>query len=73
MQLDPTIFKDCEVSDAEVEAALKEAFPEAAAEDVMHQAISEEDAGQLDFNTILNAKVVKIGSSEVVLDVGPQE
>ncbi len=68
---DPTLLREIEVTDDEINAALRDALGESGAQDVMAQAVRGDIGGpQLDFNTILKARVVKIGATEVVLDVG---
>jgi len=68
---DPTLLREIQVTDDEINAALRDALGDSGAQDVMAQAVQAEIGGpKLDFNTILKARVVKIGATEVVLDVG---
>ncbi len=68
--IDRTLFKDIQVSDEDVEAAFQEAFDGTSGQEVMERELSGKDAAGLDFNTIMTAKVIKVGNNEAVLDIG---
>ena len=68
--VDPTLFKDIEVTDEEVEAEFKAAFGEGPNAEVMEKAVGADTGVGLDFNTILKARIVGISGNEAVLDVG---
>ncbi len=68
--VDPLLFKDIEISDADIEAALKDAFGDTTDRDIMAEAVDGEKVATFDLNTILDAKIIKIVGNEVVLDVG---
>ena len=68
--IDPAIFKDIQVTDADIEAQLKEAFGDAPEQQIMEQAAATRTGAGLDFNQILNAKIVALTPNEAILDVG---
>src|SRR5512135_974463 len=68
--VDRNLIKDFDISDADIDAQLAEAFGEAAGPAAIERAISPQTGVDLDFNTIVKARIVAITGNEVVLDVG---
>ena len=68
--IDPALFKDIEVSDADIDAELQAAFGGPVSPDAIEQAVGTKSGVGLDFNSILKAKVVALTGNEAVLDVG---
>ena len=68
--IDPAIFKDIEVSDADIDAELQAAFGGPVSADAIEQAVGTKSGVGLDFNSILKARVVGLTGNEAVLDVG---
>ena len=70
MTTDPNLFNGLEVTDADIDAQFAAAFGDTSATEVIENAISPTLGTNLDFNSIVAAKVVAINDNEVVLDVG---
>lgn len=66
----PNLIKDLKVTDADIEAAFAAAYGDKASADVIEEAISPTLGANLDFNSIVNARIVAVQGNEVVLDVG---
>ncbi len=67
---DPKLFKDLDVTDADIDAQFAAAFGGTPSTEVMEQSISPTLGTNLDFNQIVKARIVAINGNEVVLDVG---
>jgi small subunit ribosomal protein S1 len=68
--IDPSLLKDIDVSDEDIEAQFKEAFGEAAGPNLLDQVVGEKSGVGITYDSILKAKVVTISGNEAVLDVG---
>ncbi len=68
--IDPTLLKNIEVTDADLEAEFKAAFGDSPAPAVLEEAATARSAVGLDYNSILKARVVALSGHEAVLDVG---
>mgnify|MGYP005836889089 CR=1 FL=1 len=68
--IDPTVFKDIEVTDEDIQAEFRAAFGQEANKDLLDQAVGQKSGAGLKFDTILKAKIVAISGNEAVLDVG---
>jgi small subunit ribosomal protein S1 len=67
------LLKEIRVSDADIEAEFQAAFGDDANKDFLELATENNAAVGLDFNSILNAKVVALSGNEAVLDRRAQE
>jgi small subunit ribosomal protein S1 len=67
---DPKLFKDLDVTEADIDAQFAAAFGPTPSTEVMEQSISPTLGTNLDFNQIVKARIVAINGNEVVLDVG---
>jgi small subunit ribosomal protein S1 len=68
--VDPQLFKDIEVTDEDINAQFQAAFGATTGREVLEQAIAPTGKPAVDFNTILKARIVALGSNEAILDVG---
>ncbi len=68
--VDRNLLKELEVNEADIEAQLAEAFGGQPSEDALEEAVSPTLGANLDYNSIITAKVVGLHNDEVVLDVG---
>ncbi|MEW6249301.1 MAG: 30S ribosomal protein S1 [Planctomycetota bacterium] len=68
--IDPALFKDIQVSDADIEAQLREAFGDAPQQQVMDELAGGRAIPGLDYNQILKARVVALTPNEAILDMG---
>ncbi len=68
--VNPNLFRDIEVSDADIMAHFQAAYGDQPSVDVIESAIAPNLGTNLDFNQIVKARVVAINGGEVVLDVG---
>jgi len=68
--IDPQIFKDIEVSDADIQAEFQAAFGQEMSDELIERAVGTKSGMGLDFDSILKAKVVALSGNEAVLDVG---
>ncbi len=68
--IDPGLFKDIEVTDAEIQAQFREALGKDPTPEVLEREVAGKSGAGLDFDQILKAKVVAISGNEAVLDVG---
>ncbi len=68
--IDPSLLKDIDVSDADLDAEFKAAFGDQAGPNLLDQVVGEKSGVGISFDSILKAKVVTISGNEAVLDVG---
>jgi small subunit ribosomal protein S1 len=68
--IDPSLLKDIDVSDEDIEAQFKAAFGESAGPNLLDQVVGEKSGVGISYDSILKAKVVTISGNEAVLDVG---
>ena len=68
--IDPAIFKNIEVSDADLEAEFTAAFGQNITPELLEQAVGVKSGVGLDFDSILKARVVALTGNDAVLDVG---
>jgi len=68
--IDPTLLRNIEVSDDDIQAQFREAFGQEASPELLEQAVGQKSGVGLQFDTIVKARVVAISGNEAVLDVG---
>ncbi|MBK9128919.1 MAG: 30S ribosomal protein S1 [Phycisphaerales bacterium] len=68
--VNPNLFRDIEVSDADIMAHFQAAYGDQPSTEVIESAIAPNLGTNLDFHQIVKARVVAINGGEVVLDVG---
>lgn len=68
--IDPSLLKDIDVSDADIDAEFRAAFGDQAGPNLLDQVVGEKSGVGISFDSILKAKVVTISGNEAVLDVG---
>ena len=68
--VNPNLFRDIEVSDADIQAHFSAAYGEMPTLDVIEQAIAPNLGTGLDFNQIVKAKIVARSGDEIIVDVG---
>jgi small subunit ribosomal protein S1 len=68
--IDPSLLKDIEVSEADLDAQFKAAFGENVGPNLLDQVVDDKSGVGLSFDSILKARIVTISGNEAVLDIG---
>ncbi|MBK9120121.1 MAG: 30S ribosomal protein S1 [Phycisphaerales bacterium] len=68
--LDPALWKEIDVSEADLDAEFQKAFGQSLNEELLENAVGNQSGVGLDFNSILKARIVALSGNEAVLDIG---